>query len=143
LERTNKQTNKRYFLCFQVLYQLADVNELLEERHKAMEWFIQLLSVVPTDAGVLRRLGQLCDAGGDQTQALHYFSDAHRYDPNNVTVVEWLGRYYIECQLAEKVEITSFHHDYVAWYRVPSFDTLMHNAKVGLGSRLPGCSSFC
>jgi len=26
-------------------------------------------------------------------------------------------------------------------FAVPSFDTLMHNAKVGLGSRLRGCSN--
>ena len=88
---------------FQVLYQLADVSELLGEREKAAEWFIQLLSVVPTDAGVLRRLGQLCDADGDQAQAFHYFSDSYRYDPYNVAVIEWLGKYYVESQLAEKV----------------------------------------
>ena len=77
-------------------------------RQKAIEWFIQLLSVVPSDAGVLRRLGQLCDADGDQTQALHYFADSHRYDPNNVAVIEWLGKYYIESQMAEKVHATLF-----------------------------------
>jgi len=57
------------------------VSELVGERQKAVEWFVQLLSVVPTDAGVLRRLGQLHDADGDKAQALHYFSDSHRYDP--------------------------------------------------------------
>ena len=87
----------------QVLYQLADVCELVGDRQKAAEWFIQLLSVVPSDAGVLMRLGQLCDADGDQAQAFHYFTDSHRYDPNNIVVIHWLGRYYIESQLAEKV----------------------------------------
>ena len=84
---------------------MADVNELFGERQKAMEWFIQLLSLVPNDAGVLRRLGQLCDADGDQSQAFHYFSDSHRYDPNNIAVIEWLGKYYIESHLVEKVAI--------------------------------------
>jgi len=89
-----------------VLYQLADVNDQLGERQKAIEWFIQLLSVVPTDAGVLRRLGHLCDADGDPGQAFHYYTDSHRYDPNNIAVIEWLGKYYIESQLAEKVGVT-------------------------------------
>ena len=82
---------------------MADVNELLGERESAVEWFIQLLSVVPTDAGVLRRLAQLYDAVGDHAQAFHYFSDSHRYDPNHVAVIQWLGKYYIESQLVEKV----------------------------------------
>ena len=69
----------------------------------AVEWFIQLLSMVPTDAGVLRRIAQLFDAVGDQAQAFHYFSDSHRYDPNHVVVIEWLGKYYIESQRVEKV----------------------------------------
>ena len=86
---------------------MADVNELLGERQKAMEWFIQLLNVVPTDAGVLRRLGQLCDADGDQAQAFHYFSDSHRYCPNDVAVTGWLGNYYIDSQLLEKVPISA------------------------------------
>jgi len=84
---------------------LADVSELLGERDKAADWFIQLLSVVPTDAGVLRRLGQLCDADGSSAQAFHYFADSHRYDPNNIVVNDWLGRYYLESQLAEKVSL--------------------------------------
>ena len=82
---------------------MADVSWLQGEREKAMEWLIQLLSVVPSDAGVLRRLGELCAAGGDQSQALHYFTDSHRYDPSNVAVIEWLGKYYIESQMPEKV----------------------------------------
>ena len=86
-----------------MLYQLADVCELVGERQKAAEWFVQLLSVVPGDAGVLRRLGQLYDADGDVNQALHYFLDSHRQDPSNVAVVEWLGNYYIESQLVETV----------------------------------------
>ena len=91
-------------LCgWQVLYQLADVNELLGDRQKAAEWFIQVLSVVPSDAGVLIRLGQLCDVDGDQAHASHYFLDSHRYDPSNIGVIGWLGKYYLESQLPEKV----------------------------------------
>ena len=81
------------------------MSELVGERQKAVEWFVQLLSVVPTDAGVLSRLGQLHDADGDKAQALHYFSDSHRYDPKNIAVLEWLGKCYIESQLVEKVTI--------------------------------------
>jgi len=91
----------------QVLYQLADLSELVGDSHQAAEWFIQLLGVVPTDAGVLRRLGWLCGQDGDTAQAFHYFTDSHRCDPNNLAVNVWLGRYYIESQLAEKVQQNS------------------------------------
>jgi intraflagellar transport protein 88 len=40
-----------------------------------MEWFNILVSITPTDAEVLARIGQLFEKEGDKPQAFHYFSE--------------------------------------------------------------------
>lgn len=92
-----------FAMLWQVLYQVADLHAVIGCPSKALEWFVQLIGLVPTDAGVLRRLGELYEAEGDHAQAFHYFNDSYRHDPNNVRVVEWLGKYYVETQYLEKV----------------------------------------
>jgi intraflagellar transport protein 88 len=89
----------------QVLYQVADLHALIGNYSQSMEWFVQLLGVVPTDPGVLRRLGELCDQTGDRSQAFHYFYDSFRNDPNDAGVIEWLGAYYVETHYLEKASL--------------------------------------
>lgn len=116
------------------------------ESAQATEWFLQLLGVVPTDAGILQRMGEMCDAEGDKSQAFqyhydvsgiellhvkcckflncvglnlrhthiyrqtkihlcmhyHFFFQSYRYNPSNISVIEWLGAYYIDSQFCEK-----------------------------------------
>ena len=45
------------------------------ESAQATEWFLQLLGVVPTDASILQRMGEMCDAEGDKSQAFQYHYD--------------------------------------------------------------------
>ena len=45
------------------------------EPAQATEWFLQLLGVVPTDATILQRMGEMCDAEGDKSQAFQYHYD--------------------------------------------------------------------
>ena len=45
------------------------------ESAQATEWFLQLLGVVPTDAAILQRMGEMCDAEGDKSQAFQYHYD--------------------------------------------------------------------
>lgn len=45
------------------------------ESAQATEWFLQLLGIVPTDAAILERLGQMCAAEGDMSQAYQYHFD--------------------------------------------------------------------
>jgi tetratricopeptide (TPR) repeat protein len=108
-----------------VLYQVADLHALLGNDDQSVEWFVQLIGRVPNDAGVLRRLGELCDQMGDRTQAFHYFYDSFRNYPNNVDVIEWLGTYYVEAHYLEKVGGVEWHvyrapGHYFAWADVTS-----------------------
>ena len=47
----------------------------MDESAQATEWFLQLLGVVPTDASILQRMGEMCDAEGDKSQAFQYHYD--------------------------------------------------------------------
>jgi intraflagellar transport protein 88 len=86
----------------QVMYQLADLHDLLGESAQAREWLIQLLGVVPTDAVIEKRLGEMFDAEGDKSEAFTYYYNAYKHDCTNMAVIEWLGAYYIESQFCEK-----------------------------------------
>lgn len=43
--------------------------------NQAIEWLLQLISVVPTDPHVLSKLGKLYDNEGDKSQAFHYYCE--------------------------------------------------------------------
>ena len=63
---------------------------------------MQLIGIVPSDAAILQRLGEMYDAEGDKSQAFQYHYDSYRYNPSNISVIEWLGAYYIDSQFCEK-----------------------------------------
>ncbi|KAJ6662354.1 hypothetical protein lerEdw1_012518 [Lerista edwardsae] len=76
--------------------------ELMEDPNQAIEWLMQLISVVPTDSHALAKLGELYDTEGDKSQAFQYYYESYRYFPSNIEVIEWLGAYYIDTQFCEK-----------------------------------------
>jgi intraflagellar transport protein 88 len=53
---------------------------LLGDATQSTEWFLQLLGIVPSDANILQRLGQMHDAEGDKSQAFQYYYDVRSYD---------------------------------------------------------------
>ena len=50
-------------------------NDQLGDTAQAIEWFMQLIGIVPTDAAILQRLGEMYDAEGDKSQAFQYHYD--------------------------------------------------------------------
>ena len=59
--------------------------ELMEDPGQAVEWLMQLISVVPTDSRVLSKLGGLYDSEGDKSQAFQYYYEVggwHSYFPS-------------------------------------------------------------
>ncbi|KFO89878.1 Intraflagellar transport protein 88, partial [Buceros rhinoceros silvestris] len=84
----------------QVLYQIANIHEIMEDPNQAIEWLLQLIGgligVVPTDPHILSKIGQLYDNEGDKPQAFHYYYESYRYFPSNTEVIEWLGVYYTD-----------------------------------------------
>ena len=57
------------------MFQIADIYEQLEDTTQATEWLLQLLGVVPTDASILNKLGEIYDNEGDKSQAFQYHYD--------------------------------------------------------------------
>lgn len=58
-----------------VSYQIATLLERMGDIEAAIEGYQQLLGLVPTDAGILQKLGELYDHEGDKQQAHHYHYD--------------------------------------------------------------------
>ena len=57
------------------------------------------------DPGVYARLGELHQILGDESNAAHYFKEAHRLVPYNIDYIKWLGAYYIRQELYEQARI--------------------------------------
>ncbi|CAG08235.1 unnamed protein product [Tetraodon nigroviridis] len=75
---------------------------LLEDPQRAIQWLMHIISVSPTDCSVLAKLGQLFDDEGDESQALHYYTESFRHFPCDISVIAWLGTYYFKKQYFEK-----------------------------------------
>ncbi|KAJ3629284.1 hypothetical protein MTP99_013684 [Tenebrio molitor] len=88
-----------------VAYQISNLLELKGDSEAAADMYQQLLGLVPTDAGALQKMGELYDHDGDKQQAHHYHIESFRYYPANLSVINWLGSYYIEMQVVEKALI--------------------------------------
>lgn len=58
-----------------VVYQVANLLELIGDNEAAADTYQQLLGLVPTDAKALQKLGELYDHEGDKQQAHHYHND--------------------------------------------------------------------
>lgn len=86
----------------EALYQLGHLYQLLGDVDQAVEWFLQLLGIVPTDPGILQKLGEIFDSDNDKQQAYHYHFESYRHYPSNFEVIDWLGSYFIELQVAER-----------------------------------------
>lgn len=58
-----------------VVYQVANLLELIGDNEAAADTYQQLLGLVPADSKALQKLGELYDNEGDKQQAHHYHSD--------------------------------------------------------------------
>ncbi|MFH4976663.1 hypothetical protein AB6A40_003372 [Gnathostoma spinigerum] len=86
----------------QVLCQLAAIYESLEDTAQAIELYSQANSIAPTDPAILMKLANIYDREGDKNQAFQCHYDSYRYFPSNISVIEWLGAYYVDAQFADK-----------------------------------------
>lgn len=94
----------------EVIYQIANLNELMGNSKAALRWYQILLTKLsggsktkgPTDPNILARMGAICDRDEDDHQALHYYSESYKLYPVNLETISWLGRYYVMSELYEK-----------------------------------------
>jgi intraflagellar transport protein 88 len=91
----------------EIMYQIGNVYELMGDYSAALEWYHQLLGIVQTDAGVLRKVGEIYEAKSERQQAFHYHLESYRLYPCDFSVINWIGSHFIELQIAEKA-ITFF-----------------------------------
>lgn len=62
----------------QVMYQIANLYELMGDINQAVEWYFQVIGLTPTDPAVLQKLGAIYDNDGDKQQAYQYNFDSYR-----------------------------------------------------------------
>eukprot|EP00758_Cryptobia_borreli_P004316 Tbor_TRINITY_DN4305_c0_g1::TRINITY_DN4305_c0_g1_i1::g.7705::m.7705/K16474/IFT88; intraflagellar transport protein 88 len=85
----------------EVTYQIADLNFLIGDS-TTIEWFTRVIGRVPTDPGVLARLGHLYAKERDESQAFHHYLEAYRYYQVNMDVISWLGAYFVHNEVYDK-----------------------------------------
>jgi intraflagellar transport protein 88 len=59
----------------EVVCQIANIHEEMGSIDLSIEWYLQVHTAVPSDGGILQKLGELFDRLGDRQQAFQYFSD--------------------------------------------------------------------
>ena len=61
-----------------------------------------LITRVPSDPGVLLRMGQICNRTDDEPQAFHFHLESYRHYPVSLDVISWLGVWYVKSEIYEK-----------------------------------------
>lgn len=86
----------------ETIFQIANINENIGNTKQALKWYQIILTKLPTDAGVLTRVGSIFFREDDEQQALHYYLEAYRLLPTNIDTNTWLGIYYVKQSMYEK-----------------------------------------
>lgn len=86
----------------ELIFQIGNVYELMGDVSAALEWYHQLLGIVQSDAGILKKVGELYEMKNERQQAFHYHLESYRLYPSDFSVVNWIGSHFIELQIAEK-----------------------------------------
>lgn len=75
---------------------------MIKDTAAALEWYLQLLGIVQFDPSIYQKIGEVYEKDGDRQQAFHYHLEAHRVNPVDNPIINWIGSHYIELQVAEK-----------------------------------------
>lgn len=86
----------------EIIFQIGNVYELMGDVSAALEWYHQLLGIVQSDAGILKKVGELYEMKNERQQAFHYHLESYRLFPSDFSLVNWIGSHFIELQIAEK-----------------------------------------
>lgn len=78
------------------------VHSLVESNEFWCFHCMKLLGIVQTDAGILKKVGELYEMKRERQQSFHYHLEAYRLYPSDFSVVNWIGSHFIELQIAEK-----------------------------------------
>ncbi|EER11464.1 tetratricopeptide repeat protein 10, tpr10, putative [Perkinsus marinus ATCC 50983] len=89
-----------------VLWQLGDIYHKISNYKKAHEYLSLILTQGmargrPNDPTVLARIGELYEIEGNEVEAYHNYMESYRNWPLDLTVITWLGVYYVKKDLFE------------------------------------------
>jgi intraflagellar transport protein 88 len=85
-----------------VLYQVSNLYEEVDDTIKAEKWFNILLVTIPSDPGILTRLGQLFLLTNNESQSFHYHLESFRCFPSDIDVIGWLAIWFVKHDMIEK-----------------------------------------
>jgi intraflagellar transport protein 88 len=85
-----------------LVYQIGNVYETMNDLSAALEWYLQLLGTIESDAGLLQKIAEIYEQNSDRQQSFHYYYEAYRANPDNFQIINWIGSHFIELQVAEK-----------------------------------------
>ena len=91
----------------EVIYQIANVHDMLDNHKASTDNFHTLLTQVQSDPGVHAKLGRVYNKRDDQTNAFHYHRESYTYFPVDLDVISWLGVWYVKQEFYEQA-ITFF-----------------------------------
>lgn len=86
----------------EIIFQIGNVYERMGDISAALEWYHQLLGIMQTDAGILKKVGELYEMKRERQHSFHYHLESYRLYPSDFSVVNWIGSHFIELQIAEK-----------------------------------------
>mmetsp|Transcript_24966 Transcript_24966/g.99154 ORF Transcript_24966/g.99154 Transcript_24966/m.99154 type:complete len:546 (+) Transcript_24966:869-2506(+) len=86
----------------EVIYHIAALYEARGDLAAALKWYNILVSRLPSDPGILLKLGQVCSRIEDEFQAFHFHLEAYRHYPVALDVISWLGVWYVKSEMYEK-----------------------------------------
>lgn len=86
-----------------IFYQLANLCELQNANHEALELYLQLLGITnEMDAKLYAKVGEIYEGFGEHQEANQYLNEAFRVNPSNIQTATTLGSYFIKMQAVEK-----------------------------------------
>lgn len=72
------------------------------ELEQAAKTYEMLLNKIPGDANLCARIGQVYEKLEDDNTACHWHTEAHRHFPVNLSVISWLGVWYVKREMYEQ-----------------------------------------
>ena len=67
-----------------------------------MKWFNILSARIPSDPGILFRIGNLFSDLNDEAQSFHYHLESYRFYPSNLDVIGWLAIWFVKLEMYDE-----------------------------------------
>lgn len=116
----------------QVIYQIANLYELLNDTSGSLEWYFRLLGLVNFDPGIYKKIAQLYEIENERQYVFQNNFESFKIYPVDLKIVDWIGTHFIDLQKAEKA-VSIYQKTVVANPNDPYYSIRISNcfSKVG------------